>query len=160
VKAFLRSRIVDPLARQLTQGVSPGALALALALGATIGIFPVLGTTTLLCALVAAVLRLNQPAIQVANYVAYPVQIALYIPFFQGGAWLFGVAAPPITLELVRAELSADVWGTIARYAWANFHAVGAWAVVAVPTAVVLHLALRAILARLPLPGATRPAAP
>jgi uncharacterized protein (DUF2062 family) len=156
VRSWLKARLVDPLARQLTQGVSPRALALALALGLVVGTFPVLGATTLLCAVVAAALRLNQPAIQVANYVAYPVQLALYLPFFQAGAWLFGAPPLALTLAQLRAELAADAWATIGRYAFANVRAVGAWALVAAPLALVLHLVLRAALARLPLPGAAR----
>jgi uncharacterized protein (DUF2062 family) len=151
MRSFLSARLVEPLRRQLTQGVSPGALALALALGVTLGVLPVLGLTTLACAVAAAVLRLNQPAIQVANYAAYPVQLILYIPFFHAGAWLFGVPAPSITLAQVRAELAADLWGTVGQYAWANARAVGAWALVALPVALVLRVGMRAVLARLPI---------
>lgn len=149
VRAFLKARLVDPILRQLTQGVSPGALALALALGLTLGTVPVLGATTLACALAAAALRLNQPAIQAANYFAYPLQLLLYIPFFQAGAWLFGAPPLALTLDQIRAELSEDAWATIGRYAFANLRAVGAWAVLAVPVTLVLHVGLRALLARL-----------
>jgi len=152
VAAFLRRRILDPLKAQLTQGVSPGRLALALALGGVLGVLPVLGVTTVACAVAAAALRLNQPAIQVANYVAYPIQLILYLPFFQAGARLFG--APPVgfTLEQIRAELAADLLGTVARYATANLRAVAAWALLAPIAAGLLFAALRAVLARLPRP--------
>jgi len=146
--AFLRRRLVEPLLRQLTQGVSPGALALALALGVVLGSLPLLGSTTVLCAAAAAALRLNQPAIQVANYAAYPLQLALYVPFFHAGAWLFGEAPPPFTVGQIRAQLAADLAGTVRRYAGANARAVAAWALVAVPAAIVLHLVLRPLLAR------------
>lgn len=154
---FLRRKLVDPLIRQLTQGVTPSALALALALGVTLGVLPLLGTTTILCAAAAAALRLNQPAIQVANYAAYPFQLALYVPFFQAGAWLFG--APPVafTVSQVRAQLHSDLGGTLRTYAAANLRAVAAWALVAIPAAVVLHLVLRPLLARVRLPGGDAP---
>jgi uncharacterized protein (DUF2062 family) len=121
---WVKSKIVEPLRTQLTQGVSPSRLAAALALGAVLGVFPVLGTTTLLSALAAATLRLNQPAIQVSNYVAYPLQLALYLPFFRAGAALFG--GPPVTFTLsqVQAELAADVGGTVVRYVGA---AIAGW---------------------------------
>ena len=149
---FLRRKVLDPLTAQLTQGVSPDRLALALALGGVVGVVPVLGTTTLLCAAVAAALRLNQPAIQVANYLAYPLQLALFIPFFQAGAWLFGQPPVPFTLGQLQAELSADVLGTIARYLVHDLRAVAAWALAALPAAGLLFLLLRALLRRLPLP--------
>ena len=151
----LRARLLDPLARQLTQGVSPGRLALALALGIVLGTFPVLGATTALCALAGVALRLNQPAIQVANYVAYPLQLALFLPFFRAGAWLFGAPPVPFTLADVKASLARDAWGTVAAYAGANLRAVVAWALVAPVAAAALRLALRPLLARLRLPAAT-----
>jgi uncharacterized protein (DUF2062 family) len=157
---FLKRRLVEPLRRQLTQGVSPARLAAALALGLVVGTFPVLGATTLLCGAAALALRLNQPAVQVANYAAYPLQLALFIPFFQAGAWLFG--APPVgyTLSQVQGELTADLSGTVARYAAANLRAVGAWAVVAPVVAAALYPVLKALLTRLPLPrDEARPAA-
>lgn len=104
MKQFLRRRIVEPLKHQLVQGVTPARLALALALGLVIGATPILGITSLICAVVAAGLRLNQPAIQVANYLAYPLQIALFVPFFEAGARLFG--APQLGFSV--AQLQAD----------------------------------------------------
>jgi hypothetical protein len=56
-------------------------LAVSLALGAVLGVFPVVGVPTFLCGAVAAVWRLNFPALQLMNYVVYPLQIALLWPF-------------------------------------------------------------------------------
>jgi len=157
---WFHRRLLEPLKAQLLQGVSPGKLALALALGLVVGVFPVLGSTTALCALTAVALRLNQPAIQVANYLAYPLQLLLFIPFFQAGAALLG--APPVTFTLtqLQAELSADLGGTMLRYLGANLRAAAAWAVVAPAAILLLHWALRALLSRLPLPAAAPPGPP
>lgn len=59
---------------QLRPGVTPERLALTLVLGITLGIIPMLGTTTILCALAATALGLNLPAIQLVNGVVYPLQ--------------------------------------------------------------------------------------
>lgn len=152
--SFIQRTFIRPLKAQLTQGVSPSRLALALALGSVLGVLPVLGVTTLLSALVAAGLRLNQPAIQVANYAAYPAQLLLIIPFFQAGAALFGAPPVALTLAQLQAELAADLGGTVARYLAANLRAVAAWALVAPLLAAGLHLLLRALLRRLPRPAA------
>jgi uncharacterized protein (DUF2062 family) len=153
MRALLRRKLLDPLARQLTQGVTPERLALALALGLVLGAFPVLGATTALCAVAGVALRLNQPAIQIANYAAYPVQLALFVPFFHAGAWLF--RAPPLafTVAEVRDALARDALGTIAAYAGANLRAVVAWAIAAPFAALALRLVLRPLLARLRLPA-------
>ena len=88
-KGFLYRKLVWPLLDLLRQGVSPGKIALSLALGVALGVFPVLGSTTTLCALAAFALQLNLPAIQIVNYFVYPLQIALLIPFFRLGEKLF-----------------------------------------------------------------------
>jgi uncharacterized protein (DUF2062 family) len=157
VRKLLHRRVLRPLQAQLTQGVSPSRLALALALGLVIGLVPVLGVTTGLCALLAVALRLNQPAIQLANYIAYPLQLLLFIPFFKAGARLFG--RPPVTLDFSRlqAELAEDTLGTIGRYLFDNLRALAAWALLAPLLGGLLYLLVRAILSRLPLPRAEDP---
>ncbi len=149
--------------QQLRQGITPSQLALSLALGLVISSMPVLGFTGAVCMVVAAALRLNQPAILAANYAATPLQLLLYIPFFQAGAWLFG--APPVSFSLpqIRAELDAGVLQTVGRYWDANLRAMVVFGVVAPVAVVVLYLVLRQLLSRLPLPRAaaapTNPAA-
>ncbi len=149
MRALLRRKLRDPLARQLTQGVSPERLALALALGLVLGTVPVLGVTTLLCAIVGMALRLNQPALQVANYAAYPLQLLLFVPLFRAGAWLFGTTPLAFTVADARAALARNVLGTVATYAGANLRAVVAWAIVAPAATVALRYALRPLLARM-----------
>src|ERR1700693_2401253 len=97
-QGFFRLRITRPIVELLRQGVTREKMALSLALGVALGVFPVLGTTTALCALVALIWRLNLPAIQIVNYFVYPLQIALLIPFFRLGEKLFG--APPLPLSV------------------------------------------------------------
>lgn len=89
MSSFWRNRIVRPLSGFLTQGLSVQKLALSLALGIMFGIFPVLGTTTILCTLVAIIFKLNLPALQFANYLVYPLQILLLVPFYKLGNLLF-----------------------------------------------------------------------
>lgn len=156
VRKLIRGRLIRPLQAQLTQGVSASRLALALTLGIVIGIVPVLGVTTGLCALLAVALRLNQPAIQLANYIAYPLQLLLFIPFFQAGARLFG---RPVAFSFgqLQAELATDALGTIGRYLFDNLRGVAAWGLAAPLLGAMLYLLARAILSRLPLPRAGEP---
>jgi len=82
-------RIRDLLRALLAQGVTPRQLALAMAVGAAIGCMPLVWGTSLLCVSVAAVLRLNQVVVQAANYLVYPLQILLFLPYLKAGRWLF-----------------------------------------------------------------------
>lgn len=130
-EGFFRRRIARPIMELLRQGVTPEKMALSLALGVALGVFPVLGTTTALCALAAFILRLNLPAIQIVNYFVYPLQIALLVPFFRAGEKLFG--APHLTLSVAQilSMAHASFWGAT-RFLWTTvWHAGVAWCLVA-----------------------------
>ena len=94
--SFWQRRVVAPIVVQLRQGITPEKIALTIALGGLVlSLFPILGSTTLLCGLAAVVLRLNQPIIQTVNLLAYPLQLALLIPFYRAGERLFGRRSRP-----------------------------------------------------------------
>lgn len=131
----------------LRQGISPQRLALTLALGFAIGCIPVIGIPTALCLLVALGLRLNVPAIQAANYVAMPLQVALIFPFVRLGGWMFASGAhQPFQTGILHASPLKLVWasGSIAG------EALAAWLVTAVPTVALMTLILTALLRRVP----------
>ncbi len=94
MKGWLRGRILDPLQRLLQQGVSPERLALCVAIGVVVGNIPILGISTLLCAAIALLFRLNLPAMQIVQAAMAPTQLLLIIPFVRLGEWL--LRAPPL----------------------------------------------------------------
>jgi hypothetical protein len=77
------------LSDQLRQGLNPRDLALSFALGATLGIMPLIWGTSLVCIGCAFCFRLNQAVVQLANYMMYPLQIVLFIPWLLLGEQLF-----------------------------------------------------------------------
>src|SRR5262245_47863076 len=79
-RPFWQRRIVDPVVPQLTQGPPPHNISLTIAVGSAIAMFPILGTTTLLCLLVGIFMRLNQPIIQAVNYACTPIHL-IFIPY-------------------------------------------------------------------------------
>ena len=81
----IQKKIILPLIRLLKQGVDPSRLALAIASGSVVGVFPVLGIATIICTGIAAFYRLNLPAIQLASYLVFPMQIILFFPFLYIG---------------------------------------------------------------------------
>jgi hypothetical protein len=106
-----------------------------------------LGATTLLCIGVALAFRLNLPAMQVVNYLAYPLQLALLIPFIRIGERLFGTEAMPLSLTAMLGALKIDPFGTIALFWSRIWHACTVWALLALPAMVLLALVLRPIFA-------------
>ncbi len=154
MKAFLQRRLIEPLIRLLRAGATPRELALSIALGVCLGIIPVLGVSTVLCAAVALALRLNLPAIQLVNYLLTPLQLVLIIPFLRAGELLTGAARFPVTLESGLALLETGVVDAVRTLAVAIVHATLGWLVIAPLLAFALLRALEPALRSL-LPART-----
>jgi uncharacterized protein (DUF2062 family) len=130
-EGFLKRRLVRPILELLRQGVTPEKIALSLALGAALGVFPALGWTTTLCAIAAIILRLNVPAIQIVNYLVYPAQIALLVPFFRWGEKLFRAPHFPISVPQIYGLFHAGAWIAI-KLLWTTvWHAIVVWGMIA-----------------------------
>ena len=145
---FFYQRFVTPLLNLLRQGVTPEKLALSVALGVVLGLFPMLGTTTTLCALTALVFRLNLPAIQIVNYCVYPLQIALLFPLFRAGEALFGATHLPFSLPQIYAMARVNPWGSIAALWTTTWHAIVVWCLLAPVFAAILYMMLAPLLRR------------
>ena len=133
----------------MTGGVTPEKIAQSVAVGAVLGVFPAFGWTTLLCAAAAWAMRLNLPAIQMVNWVVYPLQFALIVPFLRAGAWAFGVPAEELTAEGIVELIRVDVWGAVRSLWWATLRGVAVWAVVGPAAGLAIYYALRPGLRRL-----------
>jgi uncharacterized protein (DUF2062 family) len=134
---FWRRRVSGPVLALLRQGLTPEGIALALAFGLAAGVFPVLGATTLLGVAIAALLRLNQPALQLANWLAYPLQLVLIQPFVHLGEWLVGVPPTSFSVAEIAHSVAADPGKAIAAFGMLGLHGVLGWIAVA-PFAVLL----------------------
>ncbi len=143
---FWNERVRDPVKALLLQGVTADKLAWSLTAGIVVGVFPALGTTTVLCAAASGLFRLNPVAIQLVNWVVYPLQLLLLIPFWQWGDRLFGFPPIELTMEGLQALVSLDWRSAVARLWWTGFRGMVVWALAAVPTAVFLQRVLRTIL--------------
>lgn len=136
-------KLVQPVLDLLTQGVTPEKIALSLTIGAIAGTFPLLGTTTTICTLLAIVLGLNLPAIQLANYAVYPVQLLLLLPAIRVGEKLTHSAPLTLSLAQITAMVRADRWFA-ARTLWHSAeHALIGWTLFAIPAAVVFYPVIR-----------------
>jgi hypothetical protein len=114
---------------QLTRGLSPRKAALAVALGAWLGVVPLLGATTLLCLLAGWLLRLNHAVLQMSNLLVYPLQLLLLIPFMDLGAHAFGGGAPGLDIGTLMARFKSAPWAVLREYGWIGVHGCLVWAV-------------------------------
>jgi uncharacterized protein (DUF2062 family) len=111
----------------LKQGITPHKIALAVVLGALLGMAPVLGTTIISCTVAALALRLNLVLIQIVNNLVYPLQLLLLIPFVQAGQWLFRQPPLPLSVSQILAMVKADFWGSIVALWSYTWHGAVAW---------------------------------
>lgn len=126
----LLNKITDPLLKQLKQGVSPPKLAQSVAFGMVLGTLPVVGATTSLCLIAATIFKLNHVAIQTINYVAYPIQFALLIPYFRLGEWIFGAQPIALDIKMILQEFNVDFGLALKKYAMTALMGTVAWLVI------------------------------
>ncbi len=158
MKNWFHRKILLPLLALLRQGITPEKLALSVALGVVLGVFPALGTTTLLCTGAALLLRLNLPAIQLVNYLVYPLQLVLLVPFLQAGSRVMGGSVMRMPIGEILSMLQTQPWALI-RMLWvASAGAAAIWLVLSPFAAAAIYLVLVPVLRRLrsdppPAPG-------
>jgi uncharacterized protein (DUF2062 family) len=128
---FWRERIVAPIVAQLIQGVTPQKMALTIALGFSLGVFPVLGTTTALCAIAAVRLRLNQPVIQLVNWLVYPLQLAWLLIFVRLGERIMHAPQMPLSLPHLIQKFHESPGKFFQEFGVAGLHGVVAWLFIA-----------------------------
>jgi uncharacterized protein (DUF2062 family) len=141
-RGFVYRRVVGPIVALLTQGITPEKIALSLAFGIVLGVFPVLGSTTILCAAAALIFRLNLPAIQLVNYLIYPLQLFFLLPFIRLGEMLFRAAPLQLSLAQMLAMARADLPHAIATLWLAGVHAMSAWLLIGPPAILLLYFLL------------------
>lgn len=141
VRQRLVSLVIQRLHVVMTCGLTPGKMALTLCLGAAIGILPLIWGTSLICVVLAYLFRLNHVALQSVNYLLYPLQLALLLPFFKLGERLFswGPQVPPD----IYSTLIHDPGSSLRILCWVTLKSIAAWGVSALPAALIVYGVLR-----------------
>lgn len=116
----------EQIRKLLGLGLDQHHLSLAICLGITIGAAPLVWGTSLLCILFAFAFRLNQVAVQCANYLAWPLQIFFFYPYFSSGMKLAG-NSEPLNAEQFSGLLAAGPAEFFSALAWNNAWALLAW---------------------------------
>jgi uncharacterized protein (DUF2062 family) len=150
LKNSLYRWLIEPLLALLRQGISPRRLALCVAIAVVVGNIPILGVSTILCAFIALIFRLNLPAIQLVQAAMAPTQILLIIPFVRLGEWI--VRAPPqvVSIKAALALMSqGGLWQAVVVLRDAIFHAGLAWALTAPFCIYLIHRLLTPVFERM-----------
>ncbi|AXC09854.1 hypothetical protein ACPOL_0479 [Acidisarcina polymorpha] len=148
--------IAGRLLHLLRQGLTAQKLALSIALGVGLSCFPIFGTTTILCTIVAVAFGLNLPAIQVGNYLALPLQLGLFIPFLRLGERVVHASRMPLSPQQLLQLAKTSPTQTAQILLSGQWHAILGWLIVAPPMTLLLAVLLRPLMRRL-LARADRP---
>ena len=151
--ASRKENLTAAIGKFFKAGISVEKVALCVSLGIVLGIFPVLGSTTVLCAAAAIFLRLNQPLIQLVNYAVYPLQLLLLAFFYGFGNWLFNDQNLLFAGTHVVGLLQEDMWGSLAALWDMTLFAVLLWILIGPVLAVILYAALMPVIRKLSPPG-------
>lgn len=145
----LWSRLREIALAQLRQGITPEQIALTIALGTALGLFPVFGTTTALCAIAGLWLRLNQPLIQAVNYLLSPLHLLLLLPFYRAGELLFRQPPVPIfSVGELAERFHAGPGRFLLDYGLVVVYGIVVWALVAPLLVALLYFGLKPLLRR------------
>ena len=145
----LRRWLVGPVIAQLSRGTSPERLAWTIALGIVLGVFPIMGTTTLVCLSAGWLLRLNQPVLHVFRSVVYPLHLALILVFIRIGERMHGVPLIQFSIPQLLSRFKDDPLQFARDFGLAAWHGVTAWLLVAPVAAVLIKFAVLPLLRRM-----------
>ena len=141
-----KDKIVLSFYKLLKQGLSPVKLALVIALGMTLSVFPVLGTTTLICTLVSIFFNLNLPAMQLANYAAFPFQIILFFPFLKLGETVSKVSLDPLSKIQLISTFDEGIFYAIEKLSNYLLVACLGWSLAVLPIYIILYFLISSLL--------------
>ncbi len=145
VQSWLRRRLWSPLLSLLRQGVSPERLALCIAIGIVVGNIPILGTSTIICAVIALLFRLNLPAMQLVQGAMAPIQVLLIIPQVRLGEWLLRAPHQPLSVTAALALMKQGPQTAVTALSTAILHASLAFLLVGPIATFMLYKILRRI---------------
>ena len=130
-ESLWRRWVVKPVLTQLSQGTEPSQIAKAAAVGVTFGVFPLLGSTTIMTMLVGIPMKLNQPILHVSRELVYPVHLATILLFIKGGEWLFRVPPTPLSIPMLIERFEAGPGKFVSDFGMLAIYGICVWALIA-----------------------------
>lgn len=135
---FNRKFIANVLSEALHKGTTPRQLALTCALGIVVSIFPFVGITTWVCLGLAIMLRLNIAIIQLVNYLFFPLQLILMLPFINLGTFLFNLNPFPYTQPELITLFKTDFWRLVSEAGISVGSGIAVWAIISIPLFIIV----------------------
>ena len=131
-------RLKYSVQKALREGMTKRKLVLSVSLGFTGGIFPVLGTTTILCTLMSLAARANLAIVQLVNWLIYALQLALVLPFIKYGTQLFSKHRFDGTITEIIETFGNGFFEGLKHFGIVYFYGILLWCVTAIPVFLVI----------------------
>lgn len=141
-------RMLLPLVVMFRQGTDPSRMAESLAFGTFLGILPLPGLNSILCAVVAVRRGLNMGVIQAVNWIMLPAQIGLFLPMSRLGARILHHQALPLSFDEIRSLLKAGPAAFFKTVGFGFLDAALVWCALGIPACWVLFRTARYLLER------------
>lgn len=141
-----RRWLIRPVLHQLSAGGSPDRLAWTIAAGVVLGIFPIMGSTTLLCLAAGWLFGLNQPVLHVFRAVVYPLHLALILVFIRMGERLYGANLIAFSIPQLVGRFKDDPLRFASDFGLAAWHGIAAWLLVSPLLLILIKLAVTPLL--------------
>ena len=123
----------------LSSGATPDNIARSLAVGVSMSFWPVPGTTTVVCGVLAYFTGLHGATVQLVQWTLGFIQLATIIPLAWLGAALAGESASAVTVgELAKALHEGPIY-VLSTFSTVLLHAVLAWCLLALPVTLAVY---------------------
>lgn len=123
----------------MAEGTSPQKLSMTIAMGIILGLFPLIGATSLLCLGASFALGLNKVFIQMVNYLVYPVQLVLFIPLIKTGNQVFNLTGSAIDYQNLLHIFKTDTLAAMGEFGYLLLSAILVWLIAALPLSILLY---------------------
>jgi uncharacterized protein (DUF2062 family) len=144
IQGFFKRYVSSPIISFLRHGLTPQILALSMASGIIIGTFPLVGTTTAICTMAAILFRMNLLVTQLGNWLVYPIQLLLVVPFIMLGQYLFGTPSA-LDPSHILTLLHTDLWTTLRLFSKMILNAAIAWIICAPFAFAAIYIGLKTL---------------
>ena len=146
MRAWIHKKFTSPLLAFIQKGASVSSLSWALALGVVLGLFPIPGTTTLLCLLVALIGGYNVGVMQLVNYLIYPLQLILILPLMALGSSILGLEMNLFSLSAMMDLFQDDFWKALSALWIFQLAGIFAWAIFVLPVSLLLYYVFKLLI--------------
>lgn len=138
-KAGKTNTIAIRIRQLLKQGASPRKLSFSIAAGIILGLFPLVGATSLLCLGASFAFGLNKIFILMVNYLVYPLQLILFIPFIRIGQKFFQLSGKTVDYQNLLHIFKTDTFSALGEFGHLLLSAIILWAVISIPLSYILY---------------------